>query len=414
MENSEKLLSLPVVNAQPNLNLRIPLKLKEVRLPAWAKDCGVDGQILVPIECIGYDSAEAAWKKVDWWAAIFLLMEGWHERLWEATNGVIHSYSCRLKGWDTRVWDHAWVNRIALFLRKWFFVEFPKNEISFGHLPKPKLVLSHDVDAVSKTLPIRLKQSAFNLFNSIRFLAKGRIANSMSYLGNGVRMLLSREDWWVFDRLLEMEEMADIKAVYHFYADPRSKSLKRWLMDPSYDISKPKLRKLLEKIKDKGHEIGLHPTYDCWNDSVLLRRQKELLEENAGVEIKKCRQHWLRFSWRYTWSAQSKAGIQADSTLMFNDRSGFRNSACIKWFPYDEKKGEVHKLQCTSSVIMDSHFYDYQNLSHTDILGNLKEWTDECKIVRGNCSVLWHPHTLSKDYGWQEGLRIILENIQEK
>ena len=76
---------------------------------------------------VGVDS-----KKVDWWTAIFLLMEGWHERIWEKTRGVIHSYSFKLKDWDTRAWDHAWVNRIALFLRKWFLLHFDKRESFWG------------------------------------------------------------------------------------------------------------------------------------------------------------------------------------------------------------------------------------------------------------------------------------------
>ena len=28
-----------------------------------------------------------------------------------------------------------------------------------------------------------------------------------------------------------------------------------------------------------GHEVGLHPTYDAWNDSELLEEQKKTLEE---------------------------------------------------------------------------------------------------------------------------------------
>ena len=42
------------------------------------------------------------------------MLEGWHERIWEKVHGCIHSYSFRLKGWDTRAWDHAWVNRCYL------------------------------------------------------------------------------------------------------------------------------------------------------------------------------------------------------------------------------------------------------------------------------------------------------------
>ena len=343
------------------------------------------------------------------WFAIFLLLEGWHERKWEATHGVIHSYSYRLKGWDTRAWDHAWVNRIALFLRRWFCVEFKEDDEFFGQLPKAKILISHDVDAVSKTLPIRLKQSAFNFFNSVRSFWNGDLLSSLSYLRNGIRFFFSKEDWWVFDKLLELEEKNGVKAVYNFYGDDRPKSPQRWLMDPSYDTSDPRLKKLFEKLKKEGHEIGLHPTFDCWNDSVLLRRQKQLLEKNAGVEIQKCRQHWLRFSWQDTWRAQTKASIQVDSTLMFNDRSGFRNSTAISWSPWNIVENKQHELKCTTSVLMDSHLYDYQNFSSTERIDQIKSWTDECRSVYGECSLLWHPHTLTNDYGWEQGFKKLLQ-----
>ena len=49
----------------------------------------------------------------------FLMLECWHERLFEKDNGPIHSYGYKLKNWDTRAWERAWVNRMALFLMRY-------------------------------------------------------------------------------------------------------------------------------------------------------------------------------------------------------------------------------------------------------------------------------------------------------
>ena len=408
--NSKQLLLLPVNNLQSNSKVSIPLKLKEVKLPCWANDCGVNGKILVPRECINLCSEEVDWQKVDWWSAIFLLMEGWHERIWEKTHGVIHSYSFKLKDWDTRAWDHAWVNRIALFLRKWFLFHFDKRKSFFEELPKSNFILSHDVDAVSKTLPIRLKQTVFNLFNALRFLSIGSVTNSIKKCGQSFRMLFGNENWWVFEKLLEMEKELEIKAVYNFYADGRPKNLKRWLMDPSYDISSDRLKSLLAKLKSGGHEVGLHPTFDAWSDSKLLNDQKLLLEESLGSMVTSCRQHWLRFSWSKTWKAQSRAGIERDSTLMFNDRPGFRNSAALSWNPWDPETSKIHVMKSVNSLIMDSHLYDYQSFSSKERSDQIKRWTNECRSVHGECSLLWHPHTLTNDYGWEQGFKILLQS----
>lgn len=412
-ENTELILNLPIQDRQNSFKISIPLKMIPIDLPNWGSSCGVQNQILVPQECVKIDGNLNDWREIDWWLAIFLLLEGWHERIWEKTHGVIHSYSFKLKDWDTRAWDHAWVNRIALFLRKWYSKHFNTDNIFFGHLPKPELILSHDVDAVCKTHPIRIKQSAFHIFNSLNLLVKFRIFDSIKKLTKGIKFFLSNENWWVFDRLLTIEKSAGITAVYNFYSDTRSKNFKRWLMDPGYDVKSDRLKSLLRQLKDAGHKIGLHPTYDAWDDSELLAEQKKTLEESLGAKVTYCRQHWLRFSWRDTWSSQSIAGLEQDSTLMFNDRSGFRNSTAGSWNPWNEKKGEAYKLKCTASVLMDSHLYDYDNIGCLERNGLIEEWINECCLVNGECSLLWHPHTLTKDYAWEDGFKYLLQKISK-
>ena len=87
----------------------LPLKLTPVKMPAWASKWSVDGFILVPKEACSQGND---WEKTDWWLALFLMMECWHERVWESINGPVHSYSFRLKGWDARVWDRPKMQRV--------------------------------------------------------------------------------------------------------------------------------------------------------------------------------------------------------------------------------------------------------------------------------------------------------------
>ena len=71
------------------------------------------------------------------------------------------------------------------------------------------------------------------------------------------------------------------------------------------NIKSERLEVLLSELKDAGHKVGLHPTYDSWNDSELLEEQKKTLEESLGSKVTSCRQHWLRFSWKDTWLQSS-------------------------------------------------------------------------------------------------------------
>ena len=168
---------LPVDRKNVNIVPGTPLKLKSVVLPDWADNIGINKALLVPIEAIpvNYKGNESdLWQHVDWFLAIFLLLECWHERLWEDKFESIHSYSFRLKGWDDRAWDYAWVNRIGLFLMEWSaHINNKSSESIFGKLPSSNIKMTHDVDAIKKTWAIRIKQSIFIFFNGCRAFLNG-------------------------------------------------------------------------------------------------------------------------------------------------------------------------------------------------------------------------------------------------
>ena len=407
--------SLPVRGRRLANPITGPLRLVEIRLPEWAASCGVDGIMLVPHEAVDENHFTAeVWQETDWWLAAFLLLEGWHERVWEQEHGSIHSYSFRLTGWDERAWEHAWVNRIALFLRVWASHIAGDCVIDLlGSLPKPDIQMTHDVDAVAKTLPIRLKQGAFNLFNAARSLGRGQFRQTGARLSQVRQFLMGQESWWTFDQLQQWEAEAGIQATYHFHADKEPKNLKRWLFDPSYDIGAAKQRKLLRQLIKKGHKVGLHPGYETWQDPQQIVIQRGLVEAAAGTRVTHCRQHWLRFSWRDTWVAQHTAELAFDTTLMFNDRPGFRNSSALCWQPYNPNQAATHYLKAMPTLFMDSHFYDYQSMSAAERQSAMQHWIRECQNVSGEAAVLWHPHTLTQCYGWSDGFRDTISLIKE-
>ena len=407
--------SLPVVQRSLACHVSGPLRLVEIVLPEWATNCGVGGMLLVPQEAVDENHTNAElWRYTDWWLAAFLLLEGWHERVWEQEHGPIHSYSFRLTGWDERAWDRAWVNRIALFLRKW--VEQVSGDEALnriGPLSKSSVHMTHDVDAVAKTLPIRLKQCGFNLFNAARSLSRGQLRQAIDRLKKAIQFMIGQENWWGFDQLLQYEADAGIQATYHFYADKEPKNMKRWLLDPDYDITAPKQRALLGQIIKYGHIIGVHPGFETWQASNQIAAQRFLIEAAAGAPVTRCRQHWLRFSWKDTWQAQDSASLALDTTLMFNDRPGFRNSSALIWQPHKPNQAGALSLRAMPTLFMDSHFYDYQPMSSSERQDAMLHWIRECRDVNGKAAILWHPHTLTRDYGWSDGFRDALSLIKE-
>lgn len=105
--------------------------------------------------------------------------------------------------------------------------------------------------------------------------------------------------------------------------------------------------------------------------------------------------------------------MKCDTTLMFNDRPGFRTSSALEWQPWNARLGEPHQLKAKSTVFMDSHFYDYAAMSRQRRHSEIHRWVRECHEVRGQAAVLWHPHTLSQDYGWSDGFDYTLAALKE-
>ena len=81
-----------------------------------ARDVAPPEGLLVPAH---YGASGATWDAIDWLGVAFWYLSGAAERAFEARNGPIHSYSVRLVRWNPQFWERAWVNRIALFLRRW-------------------------------------------------------------------------------------------------------------------------------------------------------------------------------------------------------------------------------------------------------------------------------------------------------
>jgi len=131
-----------------------------------------------------------------------------------------------------------------------------------------------------------------------------------------------------------------------------------------------------------------------------------------GAPVTACRQHWLRFSFGRTWKIQREAGFQLDTTLGFNDRPAFRNGAALMMNPWNEvSDSPVTGFSILPMVLMDSHLYDYQPYSEDQRKEAIRYWIEEIKSVGGEATVIWHQRVMSRDYGWAEGYRCLLEEM---
>ncbi len=391
-------LPLPDEGASPPATTMIPL-------PSWGADCGVEGELLAPTFAL-IDGEGEPWRRVDWFAVLFWYLNGWDERRWEAEHGPGHSYAFRLPGWDRRLWERAWVNRIALFLRRWGASINETDERGlFGQIPSPRLLMTHDLDAVRKTPEIRFKQSVFHMINAGRRLLAVDPAGMAEKLSSALSFALRSGDFWFFDTIRRMEEERGLTSHLFVYGGPPGlrRGIARSLFDPAYDVADPRLSDTLRRLSDDGWIIGLHGSFYSWNDPAALRRERERIEAAIGRPVTSNRQHWLKFGLNETWPAQEKAGLTFDCTFGFNDRSGFRNGAALAFTPWNETTRGAGTLVSWPMILMDATLYEYLSLPPDERRASMASLVDEVRFVGGDATLNTHPHGLSDDYGWSDG-----------
>ena len=98
---------------------------------------------------------------------------------------------------------------------------------------------------------------------------------------------------------------------------------------------------------------------------------------------------------------------------MFNDGPGFRAAVATSWMPWAQQNSQAQKLLALPTVIMDSHFFDYRHMDEVERKTSMRHWLNEVRSVHGQIAVLWHPHTLTKDYGWMAGFQELIDTIRE-
>ncbi|RLJ03720.1 MAG: hypothetical protein DRP08_03150 [Candidatus Aenigmatarchaeota archaeon] len=293
-------------------------------------------------------------------------------------------------------------NEFELFIKN----NFP--ELPFGSKKKPVIELSHDVDYIKKTFQLRLKQTAFNGYNTLKAF-KNRsvfIHNAQALLS----FLFSNTSCWCFDYWETIEQKYLKRSIFYIYVQTEKKDFKSWLIDPSYDVrADKKLQLKLRQLIYDGFEIGLHGSYHSAADEKRLVDEKDVLENILGRQVEKIRQHWLRYEEKITPVLHNKYFIY-DSTIGWNDRMGFRSGCASRYRPYDHAKQKPFQYMVTPQVIMDSVIFDYgaerislQTKKTLLMIKNIQA------LKTSHISISWHQRVCNNDYNWHKLYEKILK-----
>jgi hypothetical protein len=194
-----------------------------------------------------------------------------------------------------------------------------------------------------------------------------------------------------FDFLMDSSERRGLTSAFYFMAgrtDARH--------DGDYSLDDPWIAALLRRVDERGHEIGLHPSYGTFRDPEALRTELERLRRAcaaAGVsqEVRGGRQHFLRWENPTTWRAWAQAGLAYDASLGFSDATGFRCGTAREYPVFDLRARERLPLRERPLVAMEQALPGPRSETVAAAVASL---ADACRRGGGDLSLLWHNSSL--------------------
>jgi len=197
---------------------------------------------------------------------------------------------------------------------------------------------------------------------------------------------------YTFDWYMDVCEKAGAKAAFYFI--PTSKEVQ----NGCYELKDKKIQNLIKYIDSRGHEIGVHGSYQTYQDKEKSNLQKNMLDDilsSLGISQKIVgnRQHYLRWDSSITPYVLEYAGFLYDTTGSYADRPGFRYGVCYEFSMFDILNRKKLAIKQRPLIVMECTIIDkvYMGLGYSEeALQTMKDLKQKCFKYGGNFSLLWH------------------------
>lgn len=209
-----------------------------------------------------------------------------------------------------------------------------------------------------------------------------------------------KDPYNTFDWLMDISEKNNLKSAFYFICGGHHAN------DADYQPEDKRIRALMRHIHSRGHEIGLHPSYETYQNPREIEKQagrlrKILKEEQIEQSEIGGRMHYLRWEHPTTLQAWDDAGMAYDSTLSYADRPGFRCGTCYEYPAFNPQTQKQLTIRIRPLIAMECTIISerYMSLGYTqEALDKFLDLKEKCRRVDGNFTLLWHnSHFETKD-----------------
>mgnify|MGYP006273041103 FL=1 len=260
------------------------------------------------------------------------------------------------------------------------------------------LCLTHDVDRPYKT------------YQAPYYAVTERDPSHLRSLLPGVN------PYWSFEAIAALEDDLGVRSAFYFMDEQRlfgDRPVAEWLDADGwqryvgrYAIDDPAIVRAMRELDAGGWEVGLHGSFESFDDRDRLRTEKHRLESLLGHPVRGGRQHHLNLAVPETWEHHAALGLRYDSTLGSSDAYGF-DHGYRPFRPFDDAFVEF------PLTLMD--------VALPDVAADPARAEEACESLLREAAengavmtVLWHPRYLGDDHPEHVALyRDLIRQAQE-
>jgi hypothetical protein len=209
-----------------------------------------------------------------------------------------------------------------------------------------------------------------------------------------------------FDFMMSECEKNGLKMAFYFICGNSAGKI-----DGYYSIESHRAKELLKEIDSRGHEVGIHLSYNTYLEEANARKELKTLTKVLGelsINAKKMggRQHYLRWNSSQTAEIWDNLGLNYDSTLTFAEQAGFRCGICYEFPLYHLQNRKKLDVVERPLIVMEGSLLNprYKSLSVEDAIMKMSRFKELCKHYNGDFTLLWH-NTFLSNHDLKEGFK---------
>ncbi len=210
-----------------------------------------------------------------------------------------------------------------------------------------------------------------------------------------------KDPYDVFDAWFDLFQREQIVAQFNFMGE-RPRTSDCW-----YPLRHPFVKNLMQKITDRGHRIGFHPSYESFDEAKRFHQELCSIRELSPQPVTSGRQHYLRFAAPQTWQMWQAEALQEDCTLGYPEAAGFRCGICHDYPVFDTEQRKMLPLREKPLLAMDVTLAQYCHYTPLQAIEKLAILRAHVEKHGGDFTLLWHNSSWNSPFWepWQQVFR---------